>query len=116
LYELDAIKEGISLRGYAQRDPLIEYKREAYILFNDFMDNLFKQFSEKFLSSFEQMEIKRKEIKRMETIKETISSISDEEKEVKSKPVVNQTKKIGRNDPCFCGSGKKYKNCHGKGL
>jgi len=51
LYELDAIKEGISLRGYAQRDPLIEYKREAYILFNDFMDNLFKQFSERFLSS-----------------------------------------------------------------
>ncbi|MEO0288384.1 MAG: preprotein translocase subunit SecA [candidate division WOR-3 bacterium] len=116
LYELDAIKEGISLRGYAQRDPLIEYKREAFILFNDFMDNLFKQFSEKFLSSFEQMEIKRNEIKRMETIKETISNISDEEKEVKSKPIVNQAKKIGRNDPCFCGSGKKYKNCHGKGL
>ncbi len=115
LYELDAIKEGISLRGYAQRDPLIEYKREAYILFNDFMDNLFKQFSERFLSSFEQMEIRKSEIKKMETIKENITNISDE-KEIKNKPVVNETKKIGRNDPCFCGSGKKYKNCHGKGL
>ncbi len=113
LYELDAIKEGIFLRGYAQRDPLIEFKREAYQLFSDFMDNLFKDFAQKFLSSFEKMEIKRKELKMVETIKKNISNITDENP-AKLKPIVNTSKKIGRNDPCFCGSGKKYKNCHGK--
>ncbi|MDD3803444.1 MAG: preprotein translocase subunit SecA [bacterium] len=117
LYELDAIKEGISLRGYAQRDPLIEFKKEAYVLFNDLMDNIYKDFCEKFFSAVQSVQTKQdNRQRRIDTVKREIASNTPEEEQTKQKPQTREEKKIGRNDPCWCGSGKKYKNCHGKNV
>ncbi|MGE3062408.1 MAG: preprotein translocase subunit SecA [bacterium] len=117
LYELDAIKEGISLRGYAQRDPLVEFKKEAYLLFNDLMDNIHKDFCEKFFSAVRSMQTKQEnKPRRIDTVKREIAANTPEESSSKQKPVTREDRKIGRNDPCWCGSGKKYKNCHGKNV
>lgn len=116
LYELDAIKEGISLRGYAQRDPLVEFKKEAYQLFNILMDSMYKDFCEKFFSAVQNAKVQQDKPRRIDTVKREISANSSEDEETKKKPVVREDKKIGRNDPCWCGSGKKYKNCHGRNV
>lgn len=116
LYELDAIKEGISLRGYAQKDPLVEYKREAYELFGKLMDDIFKEFSEEFFRFTSKENVSAVKEKRIEAVKKdaVFANTSESEEAPKEKPVMRENPKIGRNDPCWCGSGKKYKNCHGK--
>lgn len=91
---IDYLKTGIRLRGYAQRDPLIEYKNEAFMLF------------EKLLSSIKQNYIST--ILRIEPTPQIASNPINTVVAGESLP------KVGRNDPCPCGSGKKYKKCHGK--
>ena len=116
LYELDAIKEGISLRGYAQKDPLVEYKREAYELFGKLMDDIFKEFSEEFFRFTSKENVSAVKEKKVEAVKKeaVFANSSESEEGPKEKPLTRENPKIGRNDPCWCGSGKKYKNCHGK--
>lgn len=93
LINLEIIKAGIHLRGYAQKDPKIEYKKEAFLLFDDMLNNVKLDF----IINFYNINITTENIK---TNNETI--------------IKNHQKKIGRNELCFCNSNKKYKYCHGK--
>ena len=100
------LREGIHLRGYAQEDPLRAYTMEGFDLFDSMLQKIDKDISIFLLKA----EI-RQNIERKENTKK-ISTNDSEEKVEKKKP--KKTKKVGRNDPCPCGSGKKYKNCCGK--
>ena len=115
LLAMDHLKEGIGLRGYAQKNPLNEYKKEGFDLFRqmnfrmkeEICDFLFKvQVSKEAVESLE-TEQEREERKVMEHRGEGAE-------DSKSTPAKRDENKVGRNDPCPCGSGKKYKKCHGK--
>ncbi len=126
LREMDDLKEGIGLRAYGQKDPLVEYKAESFHLFvaliaeirNEIVSFCFKYFPQE----PEEVQAQRTKSPRIKTEKVSAqnmglqSSQSDTAKEStnrgKQQPIKAE-KKIGRNDPCHCGSGKKYKNCHG---
>ncbi|HZD60254.1 MAG TPA: preprotein translocase subunit SecA [Anaerolineae bacterium] len=106
LYEMDYLKEGIGLRAIGQRDPLIEYKSEAYDMFQMMIESI----KEDALQYIFHIQVVREEpAKPRERVMVTSGGSSAEP----SKPKVNDNK-IGRNDPCPCGSGKKYKKCCGK--
>jgi preprotein translocase subunit SecA len=121
LYEMDILKTGIGLRGYNQRDPLTEYKQESYRLFTQLVERI-KVEAVKTLQLVEfNFTTPEEEESAVEHIKEelessvtetTLSTDEAEEEEQKNTPHRAQ-KKPKRNDPCPCGSGKKYKNCHG---
>jgi preprotein translocase subunit SecA len=100
------LREGIHLRGYAQEDPLRAYTIEGFDLFDAMLQKVDKDVAIFLLKA----EI-RQNIERKENTKKMITNDSDDTA-VKRKPIKKQ--KIGRNDPCPCGSGKKYKQCHGK--
>ena len=100
------LREGIHLRGYAQEDPLRAYTIEGFDMFDSMLQKIDKDVAIFLLKA----EI-RQNIERKEPSKKMITNDS-EASEIKKKPVRKQ--KIGRNDPCPCGSGKKYKQCHGK--
>ena len=100
------LREGIHLRGYAQEDPLRAYTMEGFDLFDAMMQKIDKDVSIFLLKAEIRQNIERKPQEKKLLTNDT------EEKPVKKKPVKKQ--KIGRNDPCPCGSGKKYKQCHGK--
>ena len=100
------LREGIHLRGYAQEDPLRAYTMEGFDMFDSMVQKIDKDVSIMLLKA----EI-RQNIERVENKTKMITNDS-EETPVKKKP--KRVQKIGRNDLCFCGSGKKYKHCHGK--
>ena len=100
------LREGIHLRGYAQEDPLRAYTMEGFNLFDSMLQKIDKDISIFLLKA----EI-RQNIERKENTKK-ITTNDSEDKVEKKKP--KKTKKVGRNDPCPCGSGKKYKQCCGK--
>jgi preprotein translocase subunit SecA len=102
LENMDFLKEGIGLRAYGQREPLIEYKREAYEMFQDMLSGIRRDITRLLM----RLEVKREEPTRT-TPTRTFHPV-----ESKKNPI--KVKKIGRNDPCPCGSGKKYKNCCGR--
>jgi preprotein translocase subunit SecA len=116
LLAMDHLKEGIGLRGYGQRDPLVEYKRESFDMFEQMMDRtedetlrylfLMKTPEEELAMIEEYKRRKRREQKEMQMIGAGAME--------KPQQVIRR-EKIGRNDPCPCGSGKKYKKCHGAG-
>ena len=103
------LREGIYLRGYGQQDPLRAYTMEGYDLFDAMLQAIDKDISVYLLKAEIRQNIERVE----QTPKEQLLT-NDSDDTVKKKPKVNKTKKVGRNDPCPCGSGKKYKQCHGK--
>jgi preprotein translocase subunit SecA len=139
LLSLDHLKEGIGLRGYAQKDPLVEFKKEAFTLFDDLMDRIDKE-SVRFLflvrpaegpaetpgssgapspepsaprpprglSTFSPEEMERRQRRQQQQMQFQTGAAQAEP----PKPV-RAAAKVGRNDPCPCGSGKKYKKCHG---
>jgi len=109
LLDMDHLREGIGLRGYAQQDPLREYQKEAYSLFTDMVERLKSDFIEKLfmVRAVESEAIEKPaEPQKME--------LSRGETQTEKKPVVRKEKKVGRNEPCPCGSGKKYKKCCGR--
>lgn len=116
LLSMDHLREGISLRGYAQKDPLLEYKKESYLMFK-MMDSQIKQdvvakiFNVQLQQQQAEKEIERFEEKQQKNIPMRMHHGNEEESA--PEPVRND-QKIGRNDPCYCGSGKKFKNCHGR--
>ena len=136
LYEMDILKEGIHLRAYGQKDPLIEYKREAYGMFESLIYDINEE-TLNWLWKFQLQEdpINRAELRqrqrqeRMQMIHETSTGMGyqgasetvGEESDIQKashnrsdkKQPVRVEKKVGPNDPCPCGSGKKYKKCHG---
>ncbi len=117
LLNMDHLREGIGLRGYAQKNPLHEYKREGYDMFGSLMYRLSNDVCEKLfrVQPASDEDIERLERRRRAEQQQMVLSRGEaEEAEEKKKPVRRQEKKIGRNDPCPCGSGKKYKKCHGR--
>ncbi len=113
LLNIDLLKEGIGLRGYAQQDPVRVYQKEAYELFINLIDSIKATAVKDF---FRIRIVDEREIDKLEeeTKKEQdmvfIAGGGEQERE-KKKPVKRSFKKVGRNDPCPCGSGKKYKKC-----
>lgn len=125
LYEMDQMKEGIGLRAYGQRDPLIEYKKEAYTMFVDLVERIDRDavglvFKLQPVDP-DQTQRRQQAQSRLRSVHQSISGISslpeaeqpEETMADKRKPIVRDAPKVGRNDPCPCGSGKKYKKCHG---
>ena len=102
---MEALKEGVGLRGYAQSNPLQVYALEGFDLFDNMMANISAEISNFLLNAEVRQNIEREEVKNIKT--------NDGKEGVKSKPK-KVDKKVGRNDPCPCGSDKKYKNCCGK--
>jgi preprotein translocase subunit SecA len=128
LREMDDLKEGIGLRAYGQKDPLVEYKGEAFKLFVLLLEQIRDEvvsFTFKFFPQApEEIQTRRRQpARRMVVSKQDTtniglsgnrSSAESEPQQVGKLQPVQVDEKIGRNDSCPCGSGKKYKNCHGK--
>ena len=118
LLEMDYLKEGIGLRAYGQRDPLVEYKHESYNLFKDLIeeikvDTIKLMFNAKVVTQEEAQEDRSREtVKNVRTSGPEKVTSGDASKA--SRPEPARSEKIGRNNPCPCGSGKKYKKCCGK--
>jgi preprotein translocase subunit SecA len=123
LLVLDHLKEGIGLRGYAQRDPLVEYKRESFDLFQAMLDRIDRE-TVRFLWNLqvsveaapaERMRRRTPRRDRLQYQHATASAMAGANTAADDRPrtVRHEGPKIGPNDPCPCGSGKKYKKCHG---
>jgi len=124
LLSIDHLKEGIGLRGYGQRDPLTEYKKEAFDLFQDMVDRVKGAVVERLFK----VQVVRDAPMELPTItawantQEGRGQMPGDGRAASAAPPVATTprptartptgQKIGRNDPCYCGSGKKYKKCH----
>ena len=129
LRNMDALRDGIGLRGYGQRDPKLEYKREGFLMF----ENLLIVIRQNIMRTLTRVHIRVQlpevheeeprdimdpaELRHSDSLESAVlssgSSAADEDG--KQQPVRNTKKAIGRNDPCPCGSGKKYKKCCGRG-
>lgn len=112
MLNLDHLKEGIGLRGWGQKTPIIEYKREAFDMFRDMMNqiryDIVRHIFHLNLDHFDEHAIEEKRQKELDEIN-MVSGDGDQA----PTQVQRDADKIGRNDPCSCGSGKKYKKCHG---
>jgi preprotein translocase subunit SecA len=111
LLSMDHLKEGIGLRGYAQQDPLIVYKKEGFELFQEMISRI----KEETLGILYRIQISEPQnIADLQQPKEQKLVFSSGDEPAKKNPVKRAEKKVGRNAPCPCGSGKKYKKCCGK--
>ncbi|ELE7457809.1 preprotein translocase subunit SecA [Campylobacter upsaliensis] len=114
LYQMDILKTGIGLRGYNQKDPLVEYKKESYNLFLELVERIkFDSIKLLFSVQFSQKEaenLEQKANKENEEFLENTAQIGASEDHLGEA----EFKKVPRNAPCPCGSGKKFKECHGK--
>ncbi len=125
LAALDHLRQGIHLRGYAQKNPKQEYKREAFELFSAMLDSIRNEVTRILMTVQIQS---RQDVAKVEEpvelhnvryqhadYEEALAEEANAESEpAKAQPFVRQGQKVGRNDPCPCGSGKKYKQCHGR--
>jgi preprotein translocase subunit SecA len=116
LYSMDTLKTGIGLRGYNQKDPLVEYKKESYNMFIELISNIKNEIIKiLFTVQLQSNEDAKKEQEALEKMKEQMESSNDGAiTNIEEQSINANEKKIARNDPCPCGSGKKYKQCHGK--
>ncbi|EOG8704504.1 preprotein translocase subunit SecA [Campylobacter jejuni] len=115
LYQMDILKTGIGLRGYNQKDPLVEYKKESYNLFLELVNRIkFDSIKLLFSVQFNQEEAQNLENKANEENEKLLQS-SVEMGASEDNLGEAEFKKVPRNAPCPCGSGKKFKECHGKG-
>ena len=137
LRNMDSLREGIGLRAYGQRDPLVEYKREAYNLFMDLMSRIYEEIAtamfrsatsvnamEEFFQSLSGMQV-HKEASALATAAAQAAAQPQQQiptgalppgmdlPQAAPQPIRNEGPKVGRNDPCPCGSGRKYKKCCG---
>ncbi|MHB8881698.1 MAG: preprotein translocase subunit SecA [Thermodesulfovibrionales bacterium] len=109
LLAMDHLKEGIGLRGYGQRDPLVEYKREAFDMFTEMSGRI----STEILTRLYKIQIQRDRETALESHSRTASLNYNRGDEGTAPAAATRGKKTGRNEPCPCGSGKKYKKCCG---
>ena len=133
LREMDDLKEGIGLRGYGQKNPLIEYKREGYEMFVALLEDINRETLRLlFRISVEETPTQRRVPQRLSlqhqdatgmgfagmpepgAAQDELTANSSEGGDGPKKRPVRVEKKVGRNEPCSCGSGKKYKHCHGR--
>ncbi len=118
LLQMDHLREGIGLRGYAQKDPLLEYKKESFYLFQSMQveikqETIAKIFNVQLRDEEAEAEIERYEREKQKDV-DMAMHMGSPDGGVHAEPVRNDGPKVGRNDPCPCGSGKKYKKCHGR--
>jgi preprotein translocase subunit SecA len=114
LLTLDHLKEGIGLRGYGQKDPLVEFKKEAFTLFEDMMGRIDTETVRYlFLVQPARPEDEAREIERRQRRQQQEMQLQAGAAEAEQPKPVRTGAKVGRNEPCPCGSGKKYKKCHG---
>ncbi len=119
LLQMDHAKEGINLRAYANKDPLTEYKKESFILFDAMKVQVKKSivsnlFTVRLYSKAEIEELQKKHQEELEAQLEAHrKALEAETVREEAKSIKRMNPKLGRNDPCPCGSGKKYKQCHG---
>ena len=126
LAAMDYLRQGIGLRGYAQKNPKQEYKQEAFLMFSEMLDQVkhdtistlarIRIQSEQDIARMEEQRRaeQSKDINQLSKINTFNSEKEDNEGKMSASTFVRKDKKIGRNDPCPCGSGKKYKQCCGK--
>ncbi|AXI10009.1 preprotein translocase subunit SecA [Oceanobacillus zhaokaii] len=107
--QMDQLRQGIHLRAYGQNDPLREYQLEGFAMFEDMIANI-----EDDVAKYIMKAQIRENLQREEVVKNTTAVSGDQEEKKKARKPFVKTVTVGRNDPCPCGSGKKYKNCHGK--
>ena len=111
LLAMDHLKEGIGLRGYGQKDPVREYQKEGYDMFMDMKDRIKEDTVEKLCM----VQIRREEeVERIEEKQRQDYILSRGEDKPAAMTIKRESAKVGRNDPCPCGSGKKYKKCCGR--
>ncbi|MBO5170233.1 MAG: preprotein translocase subunit SecA [Oscillospiraceae bacterium] len=105
---MDDLKQGIGLRAYGQHDPVVAYKEEGYQMFESMIESIKEETVRRmFLVRVQPQQ----EVKREKVAKETGAAGASDGSAVKKAPIRNASKKVGPNDPCPCGSGKKYKKC-----
>jgi preprotein translocase subunit SecA len=123
LAALDHLRQGIHLRGYAQKNPKQEYKREAFDLFSLMLEAVRTEVTRilmtvKIRTAEEAQAVAEKEQVELRNVQyqhaDHDEALERANAETKVQPFVRGGQKVGRNDPCPCGSGKKYKQCHGK--
>ncbi len=110
--EMDQMRQGIGLQAYAQKNPLDEYRFAALDMFED----LNHMITEDTVRNIFRIKIVEKEEVQRKEVAQGVATNRGQDTSAKKKPVRREMKKVGRNDPCPCGSGKKYKNCHGANL
>ncbi len=124
LAAMDYLRQSIGLRGYAQKNPKQEYRRESYEMFSQMLD----QIKQEVISVLSKVQIQTEsEVSELEQNQQHeqnmvfahdqaagIAGDSEQPAEEKNQPFVREKQKLGRNEPCWCGSGKKFKQCHGK--
>ncbi|MGD8546606.1 MAG: preprotein translocase subunit SecA [Thiohalophilus sp.] len=124
---MDQLRQGIHLRGYAQKNPKQEYKRESFQLFSEMLERIKQEAitilcrlqvrSEDDVDALEQQRRRQQHAEAMEYQHQEVSAMEEDaagEGAETAAPYVREGRKVGRNEPCPCGSGKKYKHCHGK--
>jgi len=112
LLGMDQLRDGIGLRGYGQKDPLIEYKREGFDMFSAMMDRIKADALERL---FRVQAVRGEAPQTLSRPQQPARiTLSRGEEPASPRTVHRQQEKVGRNDPCPCGSGKKYKKCHGQ--
>lgn len=124
LAAMDYLRQGIHLRGYAQKNPKQEYKREAFLLFSQMLDRMkhevitiLAKVQVRAESDVAAVEEQRRTHVPVEYQHEEVSALTEEEStesDAQQETFVREGRKVGRNEPCPCGSGKKYKQCHGR--
>ena len=121
---MDYLRQGIGLRGYGQKDPKQEYKKEGFAMFTDMLERIKHEVigvlskvqvrAEADVDAVEQQRRSQSQVKYQHDQANSMGEAPEKAEEEEHKPFTRQGRKIGRNEPCPCGSGKKYKQCHGK--
>jgi preprotein translocase subunit SecA len=130
LAEMDHLRQSVGLRAYAQKNPKNEYKREAFEIFETMLEEIntevikilfrLELVSEEELQELEERSVKAQKNKELQLKKDqpesiiSSNNISGEQNQTSTRQIKRTEPKLGRNDPCHCGSGKKFKQCHGK--
>jgi preprotein translocase subunit SecA len=123
LGNMDYLRQGIHLRGYAQKQPMQEYKRESFEMFTALLENIqlevvkiLARVQVKAEEDVEAVDAQRRQEAPMEFHHDKASAISEGQGKIETpdEPFVRGGRKVGRNEPCPCGSGQKFKQCHGK--
>lgn len=124
LAAMDYLRQGIGLRGYAQRNPVQEFKRESFEMFTNMLESIKAEAitvltrvqvqNEAQVEALEQAHPENTDIKMQHAAAENVLHPEEQADESAHQPYVRKERKLGRNEPCWCGSGKKFKQCHGK--
>ena len=110
---MDQLRQSIGLRAYGQNNPLVEYQTEGYKMFEEMVGAIEYEVTRLFMKAEIRQNVQREQVSTGEAVQPTTGDAKENSNtSAKKQPV--HVNKVGRNDPCPCGSGKKYKNCHGK--